>query len=207
VLRVELAIVREHADTVPGPGDALIIVDVQADFLPGGALPVPGGDQVIPLLNRYIAHFGAAGRPVFATRDWHPADHVSFTSQGGNWPPHCVAHSPGAAFAQGLLLPPDTRIVSKARDRAEEAYSAFQGTDLASQLREAGITRVFVGGLATDYCVLETVLGALQAGFQVVLLEDAIRAVNLRPEDGSQAMQIMGQRGAVPVTLEALADA
>lgn len=197
---------RDHGKTVPGPGDALIVVDVQVDFLPGGALPVREGDRVVPLLNRYIAHFGAAGRPVYASRDWHPADHVSFTSQGGSWPPHCVAHSPGADFAPGLLLPPDVRIVSKAQDRAEEAYSAFQGTDLASQLREAGITRVFIGGLATDYCVLETVLGALQAGLQVVVLEDAIRAVNLRPDDGTQALEIMGQGGAVSLTLEALAD-
>jgi nicotinamidase/pyrazinamidase len=186
----------------PGPGDALLIVDVQTDFLPGGALPVPDGEQVVAVLNRYIQRFAAASRPVFATRDWHPSNHCSFDNQGGPWPSHCVADSPGAGFAVDLQLPDQTHIISKARSAADEAYSGFQGTQLAAELREAAVNRIFIGGLATDYCVLETALAALEEGFETVILEDAIRAVNLRPDDGDQALEVMLQRGARTATLE-----
>jgi len=196
--------VNRSASLDPCPGDALLIVDVQTDFLPGGALPVPDGEQVVAVLNRYIQRFTAASRPVFATRDWHPANHCSFSTQGGPWPPHCVADSPGAGFAVGLQLPAQARVISKARSAAEEAYSGFQGTQLAAQLREAAVKRVFIGGLATDYCVLETALAALEEGFETVILEDAIRAVNLRPDDGAQALELMQQRGALTATLEDL---
>ena len=185
--------------------DALIIVDVQNDFLPGGALGVSQGDQVVPLLNHYIQYFRRAELPVYATRDWHPPDHCSFTAQGGIWPPHCIADSEGAQFPPDLLIPADSQIVSKATTRNQDAYSGFQGTRLAQQLHSAGVLRVFVGGLATDYCVLNTVKDALKEGFQVVLLKDAIRAVNLNPGDGDRAIQEMLELGATTQQLEDLA--
>ncbi len=179
-----------------GPGDALLIVDVQNDFLPGGSLAVPDGDAVIAPLNHSIELFRRAGLPVFATRDWHPPDHCSFQARGGTWPPHCVAGSDGAAFAPDLQLPDDTVVISKATRPDKDAYSGFEDTDLAERLRAAGVKRLFVGGLATDYCVLNTVKDALQEGFEVVVLEDAIRAVNVQPDDGARAIAEMKQRGA-----------
>jgi len=184
-------------DIVPlGKGDALIVVDVQRDFLPGGALAVPGGDVVVPLLNRYAAEFERHGLPVYATRDWHPPDHCSFRERGGQWPAHCVAGSAGAEWPSALILPSETRVVSKATAAAVDAYSAFQGTDLAAQLRAHGCKRAFIGGLATDYCVKATVLDALTEGFAVFVLEDAVRAVDLRPGDGARALKEVSGRGA-----------
>jgi nicotinamidase/pyrazinamidase len=180
-------------------GDALVLVDVQNDFLPGGSLAVPGGDGVIPPLNGWIARFKAARLPIFATRDWHPPDHCSFQSQGGPWPAHCVADSEGAAFAPGLALPSDARVISKATRREADAYSGFAGTDLDDRLRRAGVNRLFVGGLATDYCVLNTVKDALGLGYRVQLLTDAIRAVDARPGDGARAMAEMLAAGALPL--------
>ncbi len=179
-----------------GPGDALIIVDVQNDFLPGGSLAVPEGDRVVPVLNRYIELFHSRGLPIYATRDWHPADHCSFEAQGGIWPPHCVAGTEGAAFAPDLRLPEDAVIVSKATTADKDAYSGFEGTDLAQRLRAQHVQRVFVGGLATDYCVLNTVRDALAAGFQVRVLRGAIRAVNVKPGDGQRAEAEMTELGA-----------
>ena len=184
----------------PRQGDALLIVDVQNDFLPGGALGVPDGDAVIAPLNAWISRFTAAGLPVFATRDWHPPDHCSFRPQGGPWPLHCVAGSAGAAFAAALRLPADARIVDKATRSDVDAYSGFSGTDLRAQLQAAGVKRLFVGGLATDYCVLNSVLDARRLGYDVVLLTPAMRAVNIRPDDGDRAMAQMQAAGAV--TLE-----
>jgi nicotinamidase/pyrazinamidase len=181
----------------PGANDALVIVDVQNDFLPGGTLAVPAGDEVIPVLNRTIDLFAHLSLPIFATRDWHPANHCSFTPQGGIWPPHCIAGSRGAEFPASLRLPDTALIQSKATTPEQDAYSGFEGTDLASLLRSRGIQRLFVGGLATDYCVLNTVLDALKQGFKVVLLEDAIRAVELRAGDGRKAIDEMVGRGAV----------
>jgi nicotinamidase/pyrazinamidase len=186
----------------PGPGDALVIVDVQNDFLPGGRLGVPEGTQVVPVLNHYIERFRAAHRPVYATRDWHPEGHCSFAERGGPWPPHCIAGTNGAAFAPGLNLPEDATVISKADTPEADAYSGFQGTDLAQRLRAEGVERLFIGGLATDYCVLNTVKDALAAGFAVELLSDAIRAVNMKPDDGAHAVAEMVRAGAVPTTLE-----
>ena len=176
--------------------DALLVVDVQRDFLPGGALAVTDGDRVIGPLNDCLDAFAAAGRVVFASRDWHPPGHVSFHAQGGPWPPHCVAGTPGAAFPATLHLPPDAVVISKAQQRDREAYSAFAGTDLAQQLRRAGLRRLFVGGLATDYCVLRTVLDARWLGFDVVVLSDAIAAVEAEPGAGERAIAEMQRAGA-----------
>ena len=178
------------------PGDALIVVDVQQDFLPGGALGVPAGDEVIPALNRAITLFERAGLPVYYSRDWHTPDHCSFKAQGGPWPPHCIAGSEGAAFATALRMPDDAAVISKATSRAQDAYSAFQGTTLAQQLETAGVRRVFIGGLATDYCVKATVLDAQANGFEVEVLGDAVRAVEVQPGDGERALQEMLKSGA-----------
>ena len=186
--------------------DALLIVDVQNDFLPGGNLPVPAGDQVIPVLNRYIAMFARQSLPVFATRDWHPAGHCSFRAQGGIWPPHCVAGSKGAELAALLNLPPGAVIVPKATAVEKDAYSGFDGTDLAIRLHASGSERLFIGGLATDYCVLNTVKDALSQGFAVMLLLDAIRAVDLHPGDGRAAIAQMIELGAQPLQFSELAD-
>ena len=171
-----------------GPGDALLAEDVQNDFLPGGKLAVDAGDAVVPALNRYLGLAKKLGLPVYASRDWHPAQHCSFAAQGGPWPEHCVAGSPGAQFAPGFSLPPDAIVVDKAMDPKFEAYSSFDGTDLAALLRRAGVRRLLIGGLATDYCVLHTV-------------RDAIRAVNVDPGDGARAESEMQQLGAQPVTI------
>ena len=177
-------------------GDALIVVDVQRDFLPGGRLAVPRGDRVLGPINRCIETFVRSGWPVFACRDWHPAEHCSFRAQGGPWPQHCVAGSEGAKFADALRLPADAGIVSKATRAAGEAYSAFGGTDLGRRLAAAGVTRLFVAGLATDYCVLHTVLDALRQGLQAVVVRDAIAAVELKPGDAERALARMKQAGA-----------
>jgi nicotinamidase/pyrazinamidase len=182
--------------------DALLIVDVQADFLPGGHLAVPEGDAVVPALNGYLALARRKGLRVFASRDWHPARHCSFSSRGGPWPAHCVAGTPGAAFAPGLELPADAVIISKATQEDADAYSAFEDTDLALRLRGIGAKRLLVGGLATDYCVGATVRDALREGFDVLLLEDAIRAVNVKPGDGERAEREMHGAGAIGVRLE-----
>ncbi len=177
-------------------GDALIVVDVQNDFLPGGALAVPAGDDVIEPLNRAIEAFERARLPVYYSRDWHPPNHCSFKAQGGPWPPHCIAKSDGAAFASKLRLLEDAAVISKATTAEVDAYSAFQGTTLAAQLTAGRVRRVFVGGLATDYCVRATVLDARKHGFEVELLGDAVRAVEVEAGDGRRALEEMLQQGA-----------
>ncbi len=182
--------------------DALVVVDVQRDFMPGGALPVPRGDEVVPVLNEYIALFEKRGLPVFLTRDWHPEDHISFQGYGGIWPPHCVQGTEGAEFHPDLRIPSDNKfVISKGTSRDFDAYSGFQGTVLESLLRERGVRRVYVGGVATDYCVKNTVLGALNLGFQAVLLLDAVRGVDLNPGDVERAVEHMLSEGAVAVEL------
>jgi nicotinamidase/pyrazinamidase len=157
---------------------------------------VPDGDQVIAPLNLWLARFAAAGLPVFATRDWHPADHSSFQAQGGPWPPHCVAGTPGAQFAPALDLPADCVVVDKAARCEADAYSGFDGTDLHPRLHALGVRRLFVGGLATDYCVLNTVLDALKLGYRVELLAGAVRAVDVTAGDGDRAIAAMTAAGA-----------
>jgi nicotinamidase/pyrazinamidase len=181
--------------------DALVVVDLQNDFCPGGALAVRDGDAIVPVVNRYLDRFGEAGAPVFLTRDWHPAVTAHFQAYGGVWPPHCVQGTPGAAYHPGLAPPAEAVIVSKGMDPEQDAYSAFQAEDpsgrrLPTILKERGIRRLYVGGLATDYCVRATVLDALRDGFEVVVLTDAIGAVDLAPGDGARAMdEIRGAGG------------
>lgn len=184
--------------------DALIVVDVQRDFLPGGSLGVPDGDAIIPILNGYLQQFQAAGLPMVVTRDWHPPGHSSFISEGGSWPPHCLQGTGGAEFPEQLELPEEIMLVSKATRRDADAYSGFDGTDLRQFLLDAGVRRVFIGGLATDYCVLATVKDAVHAGLEVVVLGDAIRAVNVEPGDGDKALDEMRSLGASTVELAAI---
>jgi len=187
--------------TIPiGKTTAIVVVDAQVDFSPGGALPVPDGDKVIPVLNEYIKQFAAAGAHIIFTRDWHPSNHSSFMSQGGPWPPHCVQNTEGAKFHASLIIPSEAEIVSKA-DHRDEAYSFFQGTDLAQKLHER-IQTLFVGGLATDYCVKETVLDGLKEGFEVYLLDDACRGVEVNPGDSEKAIQLMVASGAKRINLK-----
>lgn len=182
-------------NATPQSGDALVIVDVQRDFVTG-SLAVEGAEEIVAVLERCIRLFRERGLTVVATRDWHPPDHVSFREQGGVWPAHCVAGTSGAEFAPGLSLGKDTIVVSKATRRVTDAYSAFDATGLDALLRGKGIERLFVGGLATDYCVLATVKDALRLGYRVFVLLDAIRAVDREPEDGAAAVRTMLRLGA-----------
>ena len=184
------------------PATAVLVIDVQRDFCAGGALAVPAGDSVVPVLNRVLGGAGDRRMPVYASRDWHPAASRHFVTGGGVWPVHCVADSDGARFHPDLRLPVGTAVVSKGVDADEDGFSAFDGrledgTTLAESLRAAGVARLLVGGLATDYCVRHTVLDALRKGWPVTLLTDAISAVNLEPDDGARALEEMRAAGAV----------
>jgi nicotinamidase/pyrazinamidase len=176
-------------------GDALLVVDLQNDFCPGGALGIHEGDRVIPILNKYIAAAQQQGIPVFASRDWHPANHVSFKARGGPWPVHCVQNSPGAEFHPEVRLPLDVQVISKAHTPDLESYSAFGETNLSSLLRAKGIRRLWIGGLAQDYCVLQTSLDALKQGFEVVVIVEATRAVDVH--DGKRALEQIRSAGGV----------
>ncbi len=182
--------------------DALLIADIQNDFLPGGALGITGGDEIIPTLSNYVRLFQTHSLPIFLTRDWHPPNHCSFQSQGGPWPVHCVAGSPGSLPPTSFATPPSAVIIYKAVDRDREAYSAFQDTALDRHLRALTLQRLFIGGLATDYCVLNSVRDARALGYEVCLLMDGIKAVNLQPDDGRRAEEEMIRLGAVPVRWE-----
>jgi nicotinamidase/pyrazinamidase len=180
---------------------ALVIVDVQNDFCPGGSLAVAEGDRVALAINRYVERFAAAGAPIFATRDWHPAQTSHFKDFGGIWPVHCVQNTPGAEFHPSLQLGSSAMVVSKGMAADIDSYSGFdafdaQGTALAALLRERGVEQIFVGGLATDYCVKQTVLDGVKHGFAVVLLMDAIRGVDLAPGDSTRALEEMHHAGA-----------
>jgi nicotinamidase/pyrazinamidase len=174
---------------------ALIVVDVQNDFCPGGALAVAHGDEVVPPLNRLIEEFLERGEPVFKTRDWHPEQTKHFAAYGGTWPVHCVQNTKGAEFHPQLIDDMHIRVISKGLGDTD-CYSAFDETDLALQLRRLGVEEVWVGGLATDYCVKSTVLDALKEGFRVKALKDAMRAVEVNPGDGERAIAAMRTAGA-----------
>lgn len=180
------------AISVDSGTDALIIVDVQNDFCPGGTLPVPNGDEVVPVINRLLAHRWLS----VATMDWHPAEHSSFESRGGPWPPHCVQGTTGAQLHRELDATKIPLVITKGSHPDHDAYSGFQGTELTKILRDKGIHRVVVCGLATDYCVQATAQDALQEGFEVLVLEDAIRGVEVNPGDCRRAIEKMRQAGA-----------
>jgi nicotinamidase/pyrazinamidase len=191
---------------------AFLIVDVQNDFCPGGALAVPHGETIVPFLNRYIQDFQNKNIPILASRDWHPRKTTHFKEFGGLWPVHCVENTVGAQFHPQLKLPPETIIISKGMEPDQDGYSAFEGVDHRGQflleiLTESGIEELYVGGLATDYCVKSSCLDARKFGFRVNLLMDAIKAVNLKPQDAQTALQEMVQNGVRCVTFPELANA
>lgn len=181
-------------------GDAILIVDVQNDFCPGGSLAVEQGGAVVPILNAWIAAALAADVPVIASRDWHPEGHISFVEQGGPWPPHCVQDTPGAEFHPDLRLPPSTIVVSKGIHTGEDAYSAFDETELDLRLAALGIRRLWIGGLALDYCVKASALDAASIeGLDVRVVLSATGAVNVKPNDGERAIAALRAAGVTVV--------
>lgn len=183
------------------PGKALIIVDLQNDFCPGGSLGVDEGDQIIPGVNKLAVKFQKAGHPIFATRDWHTPDHISFKDQGGEWLPHCVQGSPGADFHPDLKLPDRTIVISKGDSADKDAYSGFDGTNLTRQLLDVGVTNLIICGLATDYCVRATALDGMVAGFNVAVATDLTRAINAKPGDGDHTIDELRDSGIEITTL------
>jgi nicotinamidase/pyrazinamidase len=188
---------------------ALIVVDVQIDFCPGGSLAVPGGDAIIPVINRYIEIFRSQGLPIFATRDWHPPVTRHFREFGGLWPPHSVQGSIGALFHPGLKLPGDVIVVSKGMEPGSDDYSSFQATldtglPLQEYLRNAEVTKLYICGLATDYCVRDTCLDALGAGLAVTVLQDAVKGVDLNAGDSVRALEEIARMGGKLADLAAI---
>jgi nicotinamidase/pyrazinamidase len=180
---------------------ALLVVDIQEDFCAGGALPAPGGADIIPAVNRHLADARSREMPVYATRDWHPPRTSHFKEYGGVWPPHCVQGTVGAQFHPDLKLPPDAIVVNKGDDPQRHGYSAFDGhtsagKTLLDDLRDRHITRVYVMGIATDYCVRESALDALRAGLEVRVLADAIAGIDVRPGDAQRALDEISAAGA-----------
>jgi len=175
-------------------GDGLLVVDVQIDFCPGGALPIADGDRVVPILNEWIQAAEGGAVPVYVSRDFHPRNHISFAGQGGQWPPHCIQDSAGARFHPALRLPDSAVIVTKGVRFDQDQNSAFDQTGLAFQLRRDQITQLIVGGLALDVCVLATVLDGRKEGFSVKLIEAGTRPVT--PEGGKEALASMKAAGA-----------
>lgn len=190
---------------------ALLIVDLQNDFCPGGALAVKEGDKIIPAVNRYIKFFVKSKLPVFLSRDWHSAKTRHFKQYGGAWPRHCVQNTKGARFHPDLKFPKEAIILSKGMDPEKDSYSAFHavdsnGTDFFNLLKILGVKELFIGGLATDYCVKWSALDALKLGFKVNLLVDAVKGVNLKPEDSEDAISRMVKDGAKKITFKKLSD-
>jgi nicotinamidase/pyrazinamidase len=188
---------------------ALLIVDVQNDFLPGGALGVVGGEIIIPVVNKYIKFFAQRQLPIFISRDWHPAKTKHFKSFGGIWPKHCVQNTKGAQFHPTLRFPKEAIILSKGMDPEKDSYSVFQaqdhnGTDFLHLLKIFGITEVYIAGLATDYCVRWSTLDALREGFKVMVLSDAIKGVNLKHDDSKNALDEITSRGARQMTFDTI---
>lgn len=183
---------------------ALIVVDVQNDFCPGGALAVKDGDSIIWPINRLIESFTAAGLPIIFTRDWHPAEHCSFLESGGSWPAHCVADTEGAAFHEDLLIPGSAFIISKADKTEKDAYSGFDETRLNEKLKNFGSDELVIAGLATDYCIKDTVLDALSLGYRTTIASECIKAVNIKPGDEKDAVNLMKEKGAAFKTCDSI---
>jgi len=186
---------------------ALLVVDVQNDFCPGGALGIREGHKIIPILNEYIKFFERENLPIFVTRDWHPDVTKHFEQFGGIWPKHCVGGNPGAQFHPELKFPKEAIVMSKGMDPEKDSYSAFHATDLngtilANLLKFFGVTEIYIGGLATDYCVKHSAFDALKDGLKVFILTDAIAGVNLQTEDSSIALEEMVSRGAEKIISE-----
>ena len=184
---------------------ALILVDIQNDFCPNGALAVTEGDFVVPIVNQLISRFPL----VISTQDWHPANHISFKAQGGPWPPHCVQGTTGAELHPDLKTDTIALYFRKASSPDKDDYSEFAGKDeqgrsLDEVLKGYGVKKIYVVGLATDYCVLETVLDGLKYGYEVYAVTDAMRAVNVNPDDGEKALYKMVSNGAHLVTSEVI---
>jgi nicotinamidase/pyrazinamidase len=182
-------------------GDAVLVVDPQNDFCPGGSLAVPDGDAVMPVINAWLDAAERAAVPIFVSRDWHPPRTTHFAAYGGVWPPHCVAGTRGAEFHPALRIPVNAVVVSKGMGETEDAYSAFQarnadGTLLEELLEGKAVAHLYVMGLATDYCVKASALDSLEHGFRVTLVADGMRAVNLQPDDGDRALDEMRSAGA-----------
>ncbi len=190
---------RKRRAAVPPPDrkTVLLLVHLQNDFCPGGALPVREGDRIIPIANEWIRVFAAQGYGIVATRAWHPPNHCSFQEQAGPCPPHCVQGSFGAQFHPDLKLPPGTLIVSVATNPKQEASSGFDGTTLDERLEDLGAQTLYVIGLATDYCVKHTVLDACKFGFRVVVVSDGVRGFDSNPGDSDRALAAMQDAGAI----------
>jgi nicotinamidase/pyrazinamidase len=172
----------------------LIVVDVQRDFCPGGALPVKSGDSIIEPTNRLISLFEKEGLPIYFTRDWHPPNHISFRPKG-RWPPHCIRNTPGAEFHPSLYIPKTGTVISKGTETNIEAYSGFEGTDLARRLKQENVNELYVVGLATDYCVKNTVLDGISNGFKVDIIGDCVKGVNVKPLDSANAFRTLLAKG------------
>lgn len=191
-------------DVVLAPGDALLVVDLQNDFLPGGALGIAGGDVLLPVLRRYCECFVRHRLPIVFSRDWHPPRHCSFSEQGGPWPVHCVADTSGSLAPTQFQIPSTVEMIYKATTPDKDVYSVFEDTPLHDLLQRDHVRRLFIGGLATDYCVLCSVRDARRLGYEACLLIDGIAAVNRQPGDGQRAIDEMLRIGAVPIRLEQL---
>ena len=181
---------------------ALLLVDLQNDFFPGGALATPEGDDIIAPVNDLVDKFHNRQLPIFATADSHPEGHCSFEAQGGPWPPHCLKDTLGAAFHPAIKLPDDVVAITKGEQKNADAYSGFDGTDLAARLEDRDVDELVVAGLATDVCVHETVLDAIKEGFDVQVVEEAVSGVELEPGDCERALDEMREAGAEVVSLE-----
>ena len=192
-----------------GSKKALLIVDIQNDFCPGGALGVRGGDKIIPVINKYIELFHKAELPIFITRDYHPEKTKHFKEFGGPWPEHCVQNTKGAEFHPDLKFPEEATIVSKGMNPDKDSYSAFQAVDsdgheLLNLFRKMNVNEIFIGGLATDYCVRYSSLDALKEGLKVWVLQDAIKGVNIKPDDSDKALKEIAKKGAKKITFSGI---
>jgi nicotinamidase/pyrazinamidase len=183
----------DHIDSLK-EGDGLLLVDVQNDFCPGGNLPIKGGDKIVPVLNKWIEAAQTKGIPIYASRDWHPVNHMSFEGHGGKWPPHCIQDSEGAMFHPGLKLPDNVVKITKGVRFDQDQNSAFDQTGFAEQLKRDGVRHLWIGGLALDVCVLTTVLDARRLGFEVHVILEATRSVTI--EGGEKAIKEMHDAGA-----------